>query len=91
MRPDIRKFAGRCRRNKWWTQFSMSCVTRRDCSQLPVNSAAHILEFFVTVAALRRMGIDAYAVRTLSDGGPLSTLLAQVAHEADAIRVAASA
>jgi len=54
-------------------------------------SGAHPRILFVTAAAIRRMGIDAYAVRTLSHGGPLSTLLAQVAHEADAIRVAASA
>ena len=44
-------------------------------------SGAHPRILFVTAAAIRRMGIDACAVRTLSHGGPLSTLLAQVAHE----------
>ena len=41
---------------------------------------------FVTSAAIRRMGLDAYAMRTLSHGGPLSTLLAQVAQEIQLIR-----
>ena len=41
---------------------------------------------FVTSAAIRRMGLEAYAMRTLSHGGPLSTLLAQVAQEIRLIR-----
>ena len=49
-------------------------------------ACAHPRILFVTAAALRRMGRQAYAVRTLSQGGPLSTLLGQVAEEVQLIR-----
>lgn len=54
-------------------------------------AGAHPRIVFVTAATIRRIGTDAYAVRTLSVGGPLSTLLTQVAQEADAVRAAATA
>jgi hypothetical protein len=49
-------------------------------------AGAHPRILFVTAAALRRMGRQAYAVRTLSHGGPLSTLFDQVAQEVQLIR-----
>jgi len=49
-------------------------------------AGAHPGILFVTAAALRRMGQQAYAVRTLSQGGSLSTMLGQVADEVQLIR-----
>lgn len=49
-------------------------------------AGAHPRILFVTAAALRRTGREAYAVRTLSHGGPLSTLFGQVAQEVQLIR-----
>jgi len=49
-------------------------------------ACAHPRILFVTAAALRRMGRQAYAVRTLSQGGPLSAMLEQVADEVQLIR-----
>ena len=56
-------------------------------------SGAHPRILFVTAPAIRHMGPEAYAVRTLSFGGPLSALLAQLAQESSThsgIRVNAS-
>lgn len=52
---------------------------------------AHPRILFVTAYELRRMGPRAHAIRTLSSGGSLSMLLSQLAQEAHAARVAASA
>ena len=49
-------------------------------------AGAHPRILFVTSAALRRTGYQAYAVRTLSHGGQLSSLLGQVAEEVQVIR-----
>ena len=44
-------------------------------------AGAHPRILLVSAAALRRMGRQAYALRMLSHGGPLSTLFGQVAQE----------
>ncbi|HEX8895575.1 MAG TPA: hypothetical protein VF783_19760 [Terriglobales bacterium] len=54
-------------------------------------AGAHARILFLSAAALRRMGGQAYAVRTLSHGGPLSTLFGQVAQEVQLIRHFATA
>ncbi len=54
-------------------------------------AGAHPRILFVNAAALRRLGREAYTVRTLSHGAPLVTLLDQIAQEVHVIRQFATA